>query len=173
MKKLWLLFAVFISIIGCHSDKLNDIALSDAAPEANQAMQTINKDSWSLQIPASWSEYKKEDSPNIAYFKNGVGVKSLIVIQQMIDPETKSLQDLASVSLRYLRQDGSEVLSLDLSNINGINFVLIESEKNNIIVWSWQTIINNNGYGILCAGTESNRDVCLTIANSFTIDNGK
>jgi len=58
-------------------------------------------------------------------------------------------------NVRTLRNDRVEILDIDNTEINGINFSFVKSQRNDLHSWHFYTFKNGKGYEFNCGGSDS------------------
>lgn len=190
MKKLLIpLMALAFSVTACSSctHKTPPPSSPDAAPSASVSATpspppsasvtpppvTANKFSLSgleFTLPSDgWKQAPLDASNDTLVLLNAEKKNLIVVVTEKYDGK---YQDYVLLALRGIRGAGATVVSAKQVEINGHKFVLVESNKSNVKVWMWVTLLNGQGYGFSCGGPsvdDSQKDLCAEVANTINL----
>jgi hypothetical protein len=84
-----------------------------------------------------------------------------------------SYDEYIIANVRAVKTAGANVHSTKQVVVNGHKFVLIESSRDNLHVWTWVTLEKGFGYNFSCGGPvgkTNQQDLCLGISNTLKIN---
>jgi len=169
-----LLFLSIISTLSCSScvksDSVPPPTCSDSGCDINaHAVNLVKGDDWELVLPA--------DAQNIDPPFNAIKVFASthngdIVLLFMKEEFLGTNDDYVFLALKGMKENGTNIVSVNGVKLNNFPFALIESEKNDMHLLTWTTVKNSNGYALSCAqplNIPNETHICLDIAETLKI----
>lgn len=132
----------------------------------------VSRDNWSFSLPVSekFIALPEECDASVSCsvgFMNGTKTTAVVFFaEEFTDP----LDVYAILSIRGAKEAGATIVSTEQVQINGVNYVLVETTKGVITVWMWVAADGKKGYGLTCGGPTNNRELCFRVANTLNID---
>jgi hypothetical protein len=141
---------------------------ASVAPPVKTGLK-VSQDNWELTLPSdAWQ--KIPDAPgDVAAFMNKEQHNLVILVTEKF---AGKYEEYVLMAVRGLKGAGATIISAKQIELNGHKFVLVESSKSDVRVWTWVTLLNGQGYGLACGGPaadEAQHDLCFGIANTFNI----
>lgn len=142
-------------------------------PSANELV--VSKDNWTMVLPGnSWDSLAEDcsDPQNPSYCQQSVflqnGGDAVVVL---LSEEFDGPFDTYVISaIRGIKDADANIDSTTSVELDGHNFVLIESSKEDVKVWTWASLIAGLGYGLSCGGPAETKDLCFGVASSLKIE---
>lgn len=183
MKNLFIAALLAFGLVSCSScAKKNTVPVVDVpdSPSANPSVPdppvppppaTLTATNGNLEVTLPGADWKVLEVSNEMYraFINE-NVKSLVLLAR--ESSTSTYPQYILNAIRSVKDAGGTVVSSKQVTVNGHNFVLVESNKDNIQVFMWVTLEQNVGYSISCGGPAEAKpqDLCAAIANTVKIN---
>jgi hypothetical protein len=149
----------------------NSVTTSTIATQDASTSQNLYGDSWEVYISNEWeSKIPKIQIPGLELllFNNSThGVILLIKEKAAISIEEHALE-----SLRGLRDVGAKLNAAKQVKINEMEFILLDSSRDEITAWTWVTVYNGFAYTFSCSGLstlQTQEEVCQGIVNTLKI----
>jgi len=175
-----LLVLIALVIIGCNnpSSKTNNTtdikdagAISDAALDAASVASFLNSDEWVIALPGGWKLTESPDKSIKLFALSNTGNNVFSLEKVLTDA---SYDKFVIERIRFLRSMEAEIRVTKSVQINGHEFVMVESLLNNLRVWTWITTTKNSvGFVLTCGGldmeSKDNSIICNAVADSFQI----
>jgi hypothetical protein len=169
---------VSLGAISCSSCKTTAPSISTATPTVSvappapppPATVTIAKDNWSFTLPGSgWAATEGKTALSTVLVNKE---KHNMIV--MISEKTESpAEEYVMAALGGIRASGATLIAVKQVTLRNLQFVLFESAKDNVRVWTWVTVAGSQGYGFSCGGPaaeDSQRELCASIANTLKIN---
>jgi hypothetical protein len=129
----------------------------------------VARDMWEFTLPTTdWVELPKGANTNLVLVNKEKHNLIVMVNEPFPGPGT----DYAMLAIQGIRSAGATISSIKQMEINGHNFVLIESGKDNISLYTWVTTAAGQGYGFSCGGASvdgEQSEICSGIMKTFKI----
>lgn len=178
-----LLGSCLMSCTACGSNSLpvggssepTSTALPTAAPSASSEPVPpvtdihVVKNKCELTLPGlDWKSVPTCDEDNCPVaFMNKDETGLVVLLDEKFEG---SFDEYVLVLLRELKSSGATILDTSEVNLNGNRFILMESFRDDVKVWLWVSLVNNQGYVLSCGGPVDNRFLCFEIAKTFKIN---
>lgn len=164
-----------LGIVSCSSCAKQDVVVADAAPPVPTVVPTPNPpvattvdaayQNLSVVLPGTDWKPLEAEGPMMAYISNA---NKLIVLLEK-EETTNTLQQYLLMAIRGIKDSGGTFISLQQVVLNGHNFALLESSKNDVQVFMWVTLKQGAGYSLTCGGPNA-AIPCSSIANTIKIN---
>jgi len=145
---------------------------SDAQTPVDAAVpgpMVIKENKWEFTLPSSdWKKMDGAPEHTVAF----VNESAKNIVLMVNEPFTGSFDEYALTALRSVRAAGAVIASAKQVEVNGHNFVLVESSKNNTRVWMWVSVLDGQGYAFSCGGADdaAQQALCLSVAGTLKIN---
>jgi hypothetical protein len=146
-------------------------AVDSSSVDSSSVDRVITGATWEATVPADWeSKTDGVDVQTQAVVYHPSDKELIMVLREKYDGV---VEGYAIEALRGIKGAKADVVSAKSTSLNGINFTLIESKKDNVTVWAWVTVKDGFGYVFTCGGDASQLDLhrnsCNNIALTFKI----
>lgn len=143
---------------------------ASVTPPTPPASNKFSLSSLEFTLPSDgWKQAPLDASADTLVLLNPEKKNLIVVVTEKYDGK---YQDYVILALRGIRGAGATIVSAKQVEINGHKFVLVESNKSNVKVWMWVTLLNGQGYGLSCGGPsvdDSQKDLCAGVANTINL----
>lgn len=182
MKKLFAFLLVAAGLVSCSSCVKKDQSVVDASVPTSPvdaapppAPSKFNVDNLEITMPnPGWAPVYMDPHTfkvtGMMPLKNET-LQNACILAKEESPATYDEYIIANV--RAVKDAGANVRSTKQVEENGHKFVLIESAKDNLHVWTWVTLEKGFGYNFSCGGPVVKIDqqaLCSEIANTLKIN---
>lgn len=151
------------SCSSCNNDKnLFDAGLVDSSFEEVGMPTTISGNGWQLTLPSSWQN-QDFNKPSFELLATNKEDESLFLLYK--EEYKNTFDQFAIESIRKLRDEGAVINDTANVTINDQPFVMIESIKGNIRMFSHYTVFNNYAFSLSCGGNENNTQTLIDCKN--------
>lgn len=130
---------------------------------------TVKQDGLELTLPSADWVALQGPPPHAQAYINAAKKNGVVIVAE---DYTGSFESYVLYALRGIKDAGGLIASAKQVQVNGQNFVLVESTKNGMRVWLWVGLVNAHGYGVSCGGPDSDptqKDLCNGIASTIKI----
>jgi hypothetical protein len=134
--------------------------------------QVFSGAAWELTVPHGWKSLDVSQAENPQVDAVFVNAEKLNLIVVMSEDFTGTMDEYVLSAIRGLKDSGGTFNSATQVELNGLKFILLESEKNNTTIWVWVTVHNECGFTLSCGGPSVenlHKDICTIVASSFKL----
>lgn len=173
MKKIVAILLLSCGLVSCNScSKNNTVTVPTATasvvvPPAPTS-QLVKGDSFSLTLPADWNQRSNPMETNIKAMYTNDEKEALLMLAAQ--PFPSSQDEFVLLAIRDLRDNGVNVGLSKPFVINGQDFVVVETEKDNVNAYMWLTVKDGFGYQLTCgARTQDLKELCTSLASTLEL----
>lgn len=126
---------------------------------------------WEFSTPSGWFAMELEDEevkPEIMVVN--LEEHNLILITK--DLNQKSTAEYVLSVAKGFHEDGVTIHSTTPTELNGRQYMLLDTSKDGAHMWFWVTVQNNVAYSLSCGGAEEedhHEGICKEVASTFKI----
>lgn len=146
-----------------------NLTCTDTNTTSNK-VNVIKEDGWQITLPV---EFEKRSSSKKEVVLSAYSDKNKVLLVVMKENFTGKFEEYVLTNVRNIRGTGAKILSTKTVDSEGKTFILIESMKNDIKIWSLASTKNGFGYGVSCGGPEpydAVNTICTSITDTFTLN---
>lgn len=140
-------------------------------PTENPDYVNYSGEGWKLTAPFGWdiAVVDGEEVPPELILVNEEE-HSLVLLTKDVFPATT--QEYVFAALQGMQESGAKLNTTTQVELNGNKFVVLDSSKDGVRIWSWLVVKNGAGYNLSCGGP-ANEDhheaICNEVASSLQI----
>lgn len=175
IKKL-VLIVLSASVLACTSCKSTVPSLPPGpvtatvveAPKPPQS-EKITRDDWEFTLPSAGWVHAETPNQFSLVMVNKEKHNMLIMVNEIW---AGSVQDYVLMAIKGIRTASASIIALKQISVDGKDFILLESAKENVRVFTLVTVVNGHGYGLSCGGPadeDNQHDLCMGIIKSFKV----
>ena len=179
--------ALAMGLVSCSSCATTNGGTTSTGPEPSTSVPSgstgpvptdelvVVKDNWMMVLPGNSWEVMSEDcsdpqNPGFcqqsAFLQNGGDAVVVFLSEEFEGP----FDAYAISAIRGMKDSEANIDSTTSVQLDGHNFVLIASSKEDVRVWTWVTLIGGFGYGLSCGGPAETKDLCFGVASTLKIE---